>query len=296
MKDLQKSLVDAAFTGDLAGIRACLARGADVNSDALGSTALQMAAFGKRLEAFQLLLESGADVNAVGTKGAPCPAKQALLVRNVPMFVAAIEAGARLPDDEGDLSAWLDLAIVADNVPDATATAILLAHGANFQLAGADGNTALHEAALYDNSGVCLALVRAGAELESLNGQEQTPLQYAVNQRSIDAVRALRALGARTEGIVVPEALDPGERLLIHAALILPPLSCAAYAAAGRDLVLHVLQRMPDGRIEALRAAKEVVNDDDSRRMESFLGMLLAHEQAHQALQQAIHPAPGAAP
>jgi ankyrin repeat protein len=65
-----QELLTAAYRGDVAGIRALLARGADVNvRNREGHTPLWEAAYAGRAEAARLLLDRGADANARDENG-----------------------------------------------------------------------------------------------------------------------------------------------------------------------------------------------------------------------------------
>lgn len=287
MTDLVRELIRATAAADLDGIRRHVAAGADLHEHQDGFSPLQTAAFGKHEAAFGLLLQLGADVNHPVEPGMPAVALQALISGCVPIFKKAVEAGARFPAAPDVLRDWLSAAISADSVVgDATATILVLNQGADAKLADKHGDTPLHEAVQNDNPLVCLALVRAGADLNARDGKGSTPLQCALDHRHVNAFMGLRALGARTDGILLPQEMEPHERDLFGQALAMPRLGCAVRAQAGQELLFHALNDMSHGREQALHEALVLVKEDEPGGMKPLLRVLLAHEHAHGAIRE----------
>ena len=79
----------------------------------------------------------------------------------------------------------------------------LIAEGVNvngaFMAAGTEKTTPLHAAAMGDHVEIIRALIDAGAELESRNGEDCTPFFVAVACGNIGAIRALLEAGARID-------------------------------------------------------------------------------------------------
>ncbi|XP_068787248.1 ankyrin repeat domain-containing protein 7-like, partial [Struthio camelus] len=74
--------------------------------------------------------------------------------------------------------------------------AILLAHGADANLADANGNTALHLAALAPNTCLAGQLLAHNAHLDAQNKMGYTPLSLAVSAHHVEMVEFLLSKGA----------------------------------------------------------------------------------------------------
>ena len=190
-------LLRAAKAADLPAMKALLAAGALVDlPNALGHTPLIVAAGATRgratptrggnyteaqaIEAVQLLLAAGADVNAAGYKGDP---------------------GKR-----GEALRCTAYVIIEDCFK---------------------GETAMHGAALHGWMKLAEMLKQAGANLDPMDADGKTPLDYAMgryrlgfleNQPApqLKVAEALRALGARKESPTAA-ALPPGARPIVVA-------------------------------------------------------------------------------
>jgi uncharacterized protein len=153
--DEQLSVFDAAAFGRVARLREILAADRSqawaLSGD--GFTALHLAVFGKQEEAARVLLDRGADPNAVstGTIARVPPLGTAAFVRSVPL--------ARL----------------------------LLDYGADANGRGEGGFTALHSAAQNDDEPFVRLLLERGADPEIASARGHRPADLAVDER----VRAL---------------------------------------------------------------------------------------------------------
>jgi ankyrin repeat protein len=156
-RDLMKAFAAAAAVGDLPGLEAGLAAGADI--DGLGEkwtgwTALHGAADAGQVEAVQLLLKRGANVNYCTLDYSD----------SSPLHLAVTK---------------LHLGVVL----------ALLAGGADTELWTATGccGTALHLAAAIGDQAVCEALLAAGADAAAESGDACTVLHYLVQSQSAAA-------------------------------------------------------------------------------------------------------------
>lgn len=158
---LPPPLIKATARGDIATVRALLARGADVQArDANGRTALTYAAENGDPTTVQTLLNSGADVNARDWKG------------------------------------WSPLIYAAEN-GDVTTVQMLLTNKAHVNVkAEGSGWTALMSAASRGRLPVVQALLNAGAEANTRDQDSQTALILAVQQGHVEVVHALLEGGA----------------------------------------------------------------------------------------------------
>jgi ankyrin repeat protein len=159
----ERSVVDAARTGDVETARALLRQGADVNAtQGDGMTALHWAAMRGYADLARVLLAAGANVHATTRLGAYTP---------------------------------LHLAAEAGHAP---LVAALLTAGAHANLTTATGASTLFLAARSGSAEVVTRLIETGAEVdraESVYGQ--TPLMLAAGLDRADVVRVLLARGAK---------------------------------------------------------------------------------------------------
>lgn len=78
----------------------------------------------------------------------------------------------------------------------AAMVSMLLTHGANPNLAGITGDTALHEAANRGTTNVIPLLIAAGADIEAKDPRGNTPLHRSVMPGNLAATRMLLEHGA----------------------------------------------------------------------------------------------------
>ena len=168
-----------------------LAHGADVHArDNKGWTALHNA---RTVAMVQLLLNHGADANAVGSdKITPLRMATGTTWDNETLRIL-IEHGADVNAHNEEGSTALH---VAAGRGDADRAAILLAYGADIETVDGDGNTPLHESAEKGAVEVTILLLAEGANLCARNNQDNTPLHIAVREAHTHVVEALVAGGA----------------------------------------------------------------------------------------------------
>ena len=158
---------EAAAVGDVKRVAAEIQRDPGfvraLHAPPIAWTALQFAAFGGQLETAKLLLERGADVQAIAqTK-----------FRNTPLQIAL-------------LTGQLEVARV------------LVAKGADVNAKQAEGFTALHTAAELGSEPLIRLLVDAGADINAKAEDGRRPLDVALRDNRSEAAELLRQRGAKT--------------------------------------------------------------------------------------------------
>lgn len=146
LSDADRRLLATAQTGDVAGVREALAAGGRVEAtDDTGATALVLAAYGNHVDAAQVLVDAGADVNHQDS------------TQQSAFLIATSEVG-------GD-PRLLDLT---------------LAHGADVNAKDSYNGTGLIRAAHRGHWQVVDRLVAAGTDLDHVNRLSWTALLEAV--------------------------------------------------------------------------------------------------------------------
>ncbi|MBI5549497.1 MAG: ankyrin repeat domain-containing protein [Deltaproteobacteria bacterium] len=157
----KQDLVQAALTGDVAGVRAALAAGVPVGAtNPVGMRALDSAAQAGHLEVVRVLLGAGADANATGSLGYTA------------LTVAAMKGRTE-------------------------AVRLLLASKARVDPKAIDGSTPLMMAALNGHLDIVRLLIRAGADVNVHDQRNLTPLIVARRTNHAAVAEALVAAGAR---------------------------------------------------------------------------------------------------
>jgi ankyrin repeat protein len=165
------ALMHAASEGHVEIVKLLLARGAEVNAQTDEGTALMMAVRGGHANIVKLLLDAHAEVNAKDRLGNSALIKSA--DRSIPEMNPP--PGLPLPPSSSEIMG------------------LLLDHGADANLSGPDGQTALMEA----NSAAKVKLLLAhGAQLNTKDEQGETALIHAVDRGDVEAVEALVQAGA----------------------------------------------------------------------------------------------------
>jgi carboxypeptidase family protein/ankyrin repeat protein len=154
-------LVKAAQANDINKVRELLLTGVSVNvrDKTTDLTALDYAAQNGNRELLKFLIGEGADVNGVGEK------------HRTPLMELGTQS---LSDMVGDL----------------------VTAGAKVHLKDTDGDTALGEAAAYNDSAHVKALLDAGAQVNEQNESGQTALMRAAGNNMVSNVRLLLNAGA----------------------------------------------------------------------------------------------------
>jgi ankyrin repeat protein len=242
--DGRSALVLAAFAGHPSVAAVLIDHGADPNTAGAGYTALHAAVLRGDLATVRALLARGADANARLTRGSPVRrfgsqwALTSTMTGATPLFVAAaylevdiaralVDSGAdhRLGLANGttpllaaagtavekearpsDLRRWNVADSDTPQVPRAesdvlAACRLLLDAGAGVNQANEAGDTALHAAAAAGMTGVIELLAARGATIDATNAVGQTPLSMTLprgrqQEGSKAAEELLRKLGA----------------------------------------------------------------------------------------------------
>ena len=175
-------VADAAMRGDVAGVRALLEGGAEVNAaQGDGMTALHWAAELGSVALTEMLVAAGADLGALTRLGG-----------YTPLHLAG-EAGS------------------------ADVARLLLGAGADVAARTATGVTPLHLAAEAGSAPTIEALLEHGSDVDAReDAWGQTPLMFAASSGRVDAIRALARAGADpavTTRVVSFERLAGRERI-----------------------------------------------------------------------------------
>ncbi len=140
------------------------------------------------------------------------------------LAVASLAAGAQ--DAPPDMR-LLDAASAAD----AARVGVLLAQGVDANVPQADGATALHWAAHFDDTSMATALIRSGAAVDPSNDFGVTPLWLACLNGSAHMVETLLTAGANAN-----HSLPSGETVLMTAARSGSAEAVGLLAARGANL------------------------------------------------------------
>ena len=205
----ETALILAARAGTVAGVEALVSAGADVNAATrFGDTALMFAAAEQHADVANVLIERGAAVDARAmtpelpdssryqrdkARTTQRKAEPKLLQKNQAIAVAQLpkEGDDEPPRPEGGFTPLLHAARAG-----ATETArVLLAGGANIDLAAADGVTPLIVALVKHHEALALFLLEQGADPEG-GDAGYTALHVASLTGQLRAVGALLARGA----------------------------------------------------------------------------------------------------
>jgi ankyrin repeat protein len=185
----------AAYHGDMASVRALLAKGADVNAKTnSGGTALMLASVNGHLDVVQALLAKGAEVNAEESHGGTA-LMMASEQGNREVVQALLAKGAEV-DAKRNYDGGTALIGAAQNGHSEVVQA-LLAKGADVNAKTTDdGWTALILASKHGYRDVVQALLDKGAEVDDRTNVGATALMMASDNGNPEVVRALLDKGA----------------------------------------------------------------------------------------------------
>lgn len=193
-------------------VRGLLAFGADPNiSNWRGMAPLHHAARINSAESLGMLLDAGADPNAISPEGNALH----LLMRNrhpdKDAAVHLLRAGTNPNAPRGEVGER-PLHLIAHQV-DPTIVNLLIAAGAHVNVADRFGLTPLHAAAVDATGGVLQTLLDAGANPQARDDRGRTPLHYAVvADQPKDVIQLLLSAGSD------PNSADRGGNTALHLA------------------------------------------------------------------------------
>ncbi|RGP76883.1 ankyrin repeat [Fusarium longipes] len=198
------SLAAGLFIPDI--LHLLLRNGADVNyqSGQFGRTALHWAASSEDIQAAQILITKGCDVDARTTDGS-CPLHLAAGIGNVEVIQVLLDANASIHIVEDD--GWSPLHI-ACNGGHMDAAQLLIDRGANMSLTSKEGLTPLLTAALAGQAEMVMLtqaiqfseqLLVSGADIDATNKFGSNVMTYAVIANSVVTAQILLEHGANIE-------------------------------------------------------------------------------------------------
>ena len=190
-------LIAAIKAVDKAGVRAALARGADVTAtEADGTTPLHWAVHADDAPIVELVLAAGADATARNRYGVP-PLALAAVNGNAPIARLLLEAGT---DANATLAQGETVLMTAARTGALDVVELLLDRGASPNATETwRGQTALMWAAGEGHAQVIPALLSHGADMTARSTKGWTALLFAVRQGHIGVVQTLLDAGGDVE-------------------------------------------------------------------------------------------------
>lgn len=202
--ELNKKLFEAAESGDIAGVKAAMSLGADINStDDNGETALMKACWRGYIETVRLLIEHGADVSIKDDNG-----KTALDLAyrngyaNIVSLLLKKEIVQPLKEQQGHsdktvlqkkLNKKLLNAVYTDNMGGVEEA---LSLGADVNAADDDGWTPLIYAAYRGNTDITILLLKYRTNINAVDKYGNTALMTVCWRGNTDMVKLLLRYGA----------------------------------------------------------------------------------------------------
>lgn len=187
-KEWNDALIKAADRQDTAALRQALENNADINTKtADGFTPVIIAAFKNHFETLDILVENGAELNHMTTRGSSA---LSLALHHMPYNADAQKCLDRLLEAGADPSRDSSLEIAAGKG--------LTAYVTRFIAAGADVNKGvpLIPAATGGHIDILRILIAAGADVNASYKKGETALSYAVLNGHADCADLLIAAGA----------------------------------------------------------------------------------------------------
>jgi len=183
---------------DLTTLQAIVKGGADVNlSDPRGGARpLMYAAAVGSIEAMTLLIDNGADINAVNGTGATALIWAAPDIGRVKLLLSK-GADVKAASQRGRTA----LFVAARSDGSAPVVRLLLSVGADAKAADATGISVLYSAADGNDTETIRLLVEAGADVNAADALGFTPLIHAAGRYNIEAVKLLLAKGANVNAM-----------------------------------------------------------------------------------------------
>ena len=246
-------LVMAASKGDTSKVLALLELGANVNYNTLyeGITPLMYAAQNGHLRTVEILIDSGANVNAIPYNGISA-LLGACVAGHVYVADTLILNGANVNTQNYNGVSSLMYAAAFD---DLVMVDMLLFYKAKVDLKDDDGNTALHYSVYFDNLSVTEQLIRYGATIDQAENSGFTPLLIAAQNGHINHLDWLITNGAditaRTDDSLTALSL----------AIINKQYETVNYLCEnGADINASISQRLNELSLAQVSGEKDMVN------------------------------------
>ncbi len=202
------ALLLAAERGQVESVIDLLAHGADPSSrDASGLTALHVAVRASQRGTTLALLDAKADPNVLGGPRGERPLHYAAMVGDVELMRLLLDRGAEVNAVDSWRQSALHRVCRSDTARTAAAFDVLVARGADLHQRDVRGFTALHFAAQFDNFVFVRKWNDVAQDLSSPSLTDETPLDVALAYRADLAAQALFELGAATKiraGVLPP--------------------------------------------------------------------------------------------
>jgi ankyrin repeat protein len=183
----------AAQTGQVDVVKFLLEKGADVNLNRGGATALHMAAiYGGKTEVISLLLEAGADINA-RTGNGDTPLNLAVMGKQKEIAELLLANGGEINLKNQNFTQLLYISAsggikkIAD---------LALEKEVDLFFKTRNGNTMLHAASEGGLAEFALLLLQKGVDMEAANVYGQTPLHLAAREGHFPIVELFSTKGA----------------------------------------------------------------------------------------------------
>lgn len=191
-------LYTAAKDGPPGAVNLLLEAGADPRLENIRRTSTGLHGFDSNgdLAALEALLEAGADINVQDSSGRT-PLSRAMSNRNPAIIRHMIAAGAEMSNPEDWSKGLLSAASNGQPMPEIIELAI--ANGADPNYRDRRGRTALHLLADGNGTDAAAVLVAAGADIEALDRNVNTPFLRAIRARNVPMAEAFIKLGADIE-------------------------------------------------------------------------------------------------
>lgn len=199
-----------------------LSLGLDINSkDAEGLSPLQYAVrYGDNIRIVKLLVDSGADVKVLTSKGASL--LHLAVLNNIFMTAYVLSLGFDV--NSTDEVGWTPLHTAAVNTKNGGMINLLIDSGAHVKALAADGKSLLHLVAFNSEKSVVETILSLGLDINGLDEYGSTPLQYAVRyNENIEVIKLLIASGGDIK------AVTPEGGTLLHFAVLNSKIAVAQY-------------------------------------------------------------------
>ncbi len=212
-------LHSACFGGHLDVVKLLLEKGADVQAvNGGGFTPLHLASYGGHRDVVQYLLEKGADMNATNEQMNLTALDFAFLkelqARKLNVAPLLIERGAKFDVNKRNRFGYtpLDMAIVFD-YPEAVK--YLIGLGADINTLRQDGNTPLINAIKRGRPEIAKLLIESKVEVDAPDNQGNPPIRWAIEKGLSEIVAMLLANGTKVDFVENSEG-----RTLLHIATL----------------------------------------------------------------------------